>query len=45
MHNTLHEFEFRPDGATDYGVSCPWANFPCATIIQKIEYFKCTWYV
>ena len=23
MHNTLDEFEFRPDQTTDYGVSCP----------------------
>ena len=21
MHNTLHEFEFLPDGITDYGVA------------------------
>ena len=24
MHNILHEFEFWPNGTTDYGVSCPW---------------------
>ena len=23
MHNILHEFEFWPNGTTDYGVSCP----------------------
>ena len=23
MHNSLDEFEFRPDLTTDYGVSCP----------------------
>ena len=23
MHNIMNEFEFRPDGTTDYGVSCP----------------------
>ena len=23
MHNILHEFEFLPNGTTDYGVSCP----------------------
>ena len=23
MHNIMNEFEFRPDRATDYGVSCP----------------------
>ena len=23
MHNILDEFKFRPDGTTDYGVSCP----------------------
>ena len=23
MHKSLHEFEFRPDPTTDYGVSCP----------------------
>ena len=23
MHNILHEFEFWPNGNTDYGVSCP----------------------
>ena len=23
MHKILDEFEFRPDRATDYGVSCP----------------------
>ena len=26
MHNTLDEFEFRPDLTTDYWVSCPWAS-------------------
>ena len=26
MHNILHEFEFWPNGTTDYGVSCPWAS-------------------
>ena len=26
MHNIMNEFEFRPDRATDYGVSCPWAS-------------------
>ena len=26
MHNISHEFEFWPDGTTDYGVSCPWAS-------------------
>ena len=23
MHESLHEFEIRPDSTTDYGVSCP----------------------
>ena len=23
MHNILHEFEFWPNGTTDYGVGCP----------------------
>ena len=26
MHNILHEFEFWPNGTTDYGVSYPWAS-------------------
>ena len=26
MHKISHKFEFRPDRATDYGVSCPWAS-------------------
>ena len=26
MHKISDEFEFRPDRATDYGVSCPWAS-------------------
>ena len=26
IQNILHEFEFRPNGTTDYGVSCPWAS-------------------
>ena len=26
MHNILHEFEFWPNGTTDYGVSCPCAS-------------------
>ena len=26
MHNILDEFEFRPNQATDYRVSCPWAS-------------------
>ena len=26
VHNTLHEFEFLPDGITDYGVSYPNAS-------------------
>ena len=26
MHNILHEFEFWPNGTTDYGVICPWAS-------------------
>ena len=30
MHTISDEFKFRPDGTTDYGVSCPWGlkNFP-----------------
>ena len=35
MHNILHEFEFWPNGTTDYGVSGPiWpklANFKLAS--------------
>ena len=26
MHKISDEFEFRPDLATDYGISCPWAS-------------------
>ena len=26
MNKRLDEFEFQPDPATDYGVTCPWAS-------------------
>ena len=26
MHNIMHEFEFRPDRTTEYGVICPWTS-------------------
>ena len=40
MHNIMNEFEFRPDGTTDYGVSCPWASkkYPHRLIMGKMVF-------
>ena len=39
MHNILHEFEFWPNGTTDYGVSCPWASKK----LMSPRFLSCYW--
>ena len=49
IHNILHEFEFRPDWTTDYGVSCPWASkkYPHRFIMGKMVFplFLCCFWL
>ena len=40
MHNILHEFEFWPNGTTDYGVSCPWASKK----MMSPRFLGCYWF-
>ena len=39
MHNILHEFEFLPNGTTDYGVNCPWASKK----LMSPRFLSCYW--
>ena len=36
MHRSLNEFEFQPDPATDYGVTCPGASEKSMFIVVNI---------